>query len=207
MSADELKHAGLNLQEADPLTHEKAGEAIFGFWVFLMSDAVVFALLFATYGVMLRGTAGGPVPHEVYEIKSAFIETLILLSSSFTFGLASLAMKYEHKRHQLELWLGVTLLLGFAFIGWEIHDFVSMAAKGEVPSRSGYLSGFYALVPMHMLHVTIGCVWGMVMLVQIRKFGLDPMVKINVMRLSLFWHFLDIIWIGIFSVVYLQGLA
>ncbi|MAX00095.1 MAG: cytochrome o ubiquinol oxidase subunit III [Sphingomonas sp.] len=207
MSADEIKHAGLNLQHADPMTHEKAGAGIFGFWVFLMSDAVLFALLFATYGVMLRGTAGGPVPHEVYEMKSAFIETLILLASSFTFGLASLAMKYEHKQHQLQAWLGVTLLLGLLFIGWEFHDFASMAAKGEVPSRSGYLSAFFALVSTHLLHVTAGCIWAVVMIAQIRTFGLDARVKINVLRLGLFWHFLDIIWVGIFSVVYLQGLA
>ena len=207
MSADELKHAGLNLKHADPLTHEMAGPAVFGFWVFLMSDAILFALLFATYGVMLNGTAGGPVPHEVYEIKSAFIETMILLASSFTFGMATLAMKYEHKQHQLQLWLAVTLLLGLAFIGFEIHDFMKMFAKGEVPSRSGYLSSFFALVPTHMLHVTAGCVWAVVLMAQIRKFGLDPLVKINVIRLSLFWHFLDIIWIAIFSVVYLQGLS
>lgn len=207
MSANELKHAGINLQHADPLTHEKAGAEIFGFWVFLMSDAVVFALLFATYGVMLRGTAGGPTPHEVYEIKSAFIETLILLTSSFTFGLASLAMKYEHKQNQLQLWLFVTLLLGLSFVGWEIHDFIKMFAKGEVPSRSGYLSSFYALVPTHMLHVTSGCIWAIVMMVQVRLYGVDPRVKLNVLRLGLFWHFLDIIWVGIFSVVYLQGLA
>ena len=207
MSADELKHAGLNLKHADPLTHELAGPTVFGFWVFLMSDAVLFALLFATYGVMLNGTAGGPVPHEVYEIKSAFIETMILLASSFTFGMATLAMKYQHKQHQLQLWLFVTMLLGLAFIGFDIHDFMKMFAKGEVPSRSGYLSSFFALVPTHMLHVTAGCVWAVVLMAQIRKFGLDPLVKINVIRLSLFWHFLDIIWIAIFSVVYLQGLS
>ena len=101
----------------------------------------------------------------------------------------------------------MTLLLGLAFIGFEIHDFMKMFAKGEVPSRSGYLSSFFALVPTHMLHVTAGCVWAVGLMAQIRKFGLDPLVKINVIRLSLFWHFLDIIWIAIFSVVYLQGLS
>jgi cytochrome o ubiquinol oxidase subunit 3 len=207
VSADELKHAGLNLHGTDPLTHEKAGASVFGFWAFLMSDAVIFALLFATYGVMLPGTAGGPTPRDVYELKSAAIETGLLLTSSFTFGMASLAMKYEHKQHQLQRWLAVTLLLGLAFVAMELHDFATMFGEHATPERSGYLSSFFALVPTHMLHVTAGCIWIVVMMAQIRVHGLDARNKINVLRLGLFWHFLDIVWVGIFSVVYLQGLA
>ncbi|MBR0553014.1 cytochrome c oxidase subunit 3 [Stakelama marina] len=206
MSANEVKHAGLNLGDTDEVTHEQAGEGIFGFWVFLMSDAIVFALLFATYGVMLPGTAGGPTPASEYDMKSAFIETLLLLTSSFTFGLASIAMKHELGRVRLQFWLGITLLLGLAFLGFELHDFASMFSDGAYGSRSGYLSSFFGLVPLHGLHVFFGSLWIVVMMVQVSWFGLDARVKINLLRLGLFWHFLDIVWVGIFSVVYLQGL-
>ena len=207
MNSDHLRHPGLNLAEQDPDTHVHAEYGLFGFWVFLMSDAIIFALLFATYGVMLNGTAGGPAPSDVYEIKSAFIETLILLSSSFTFGMASLAMKYRRQHHLLAMWLVVTLLLGLAFLGSELHDFIKMFGEGATPERSGFLSAFFALVSTHGLHVTSGCVWIVVMLVQLRTHGLDREVKTNLMRLGLFWHFLDIIWVAIFTVVYLQGLT
>lgn len=205
MSAAE--HPGLNLGEAHADANEAAGEDLFGFWVFLMSDAVIFALLFATYGVMLPATVGGPTPASAYKIGPAFIETLILLTSSFTFGMASVAMKHEAPRRQLVGWLAVTLALGLAFLGFELHDFWTMAADGAVPMRSGYLSSFFALVPLHGLHVAFGCLWLVVMLVQLGTIGLDERVKINLLRLGLFWHFLDIVWIAIFSVIYLQGLA
>ena len=207
MSANEIKHAGINLGGADPLLHENAGALVFGFWVFLMSDAVIFALLFATYGVMASRTAGGPTAHDVYDIGSAFIETVILLISSFTFGMASLAMKYQHLQHRLQLWLAVTLGLGLAFVGMEFHDFFKMFARREVPERSGFLSSFFVLVPTHMLHVSVGCLWIVVMMAQLRRYGLDARNKINVLRLGLFWHFLDIVWVGIFTVVYLHGLT
>lgn len=207
MTSDRLRHPGLNLAEQDPETHAKAEYGLFGFWAFLMSDAILFALLFATYGVMLAGTAGGPRPQDVYEIKSAFIETLVLLTSSFTFGMASLAMKYRHQRHRLAGWLIVTLLLGIGFLGFELHDFVKMFGEGATPDRSGFLSAFFVLVSTHGLHVTAGCVWIVVMLAQLRIHGLDREAKVNLMRLGLFWHFLDIIWVAIFTVVYLQGLA
>ena len=205
MSANEVKHAGLNLGSTDAKTHGEAESAIFGFWVFLMSDAVIFALLFATYGVMLPATVGGPTPAGEYKIGPAFLETLILLTSSFTFGMASVAMKHGATRGLLA-WLGVTLLLGAAFLGMELHDFATMFGDGAYPVRSGYLSSFFALVPLHGLHVATGCLWIVVMMAQVLVFGLDAQVKINILRLGLFWHFLDIIWIAIFSVVYLQGL-
>ena len=179
---------------------------MFGFWVFLMSDAVLFALLFATYGVMLPATVGGPTPASEYKILPAFLETLALLTSSFTFGMASVAMKHGASRRQLLGWMGVTLLLGLAFLGMELHDFVTMFGDGAYPTRSGYLSSFFALVPLHGLHVFFGSIWIIVMMVQVVTFGLDARVKINILRLGLFWHFLDIVWIAIFSVVYLQGL-
>jgi cytochrome o ubiquinol oxidase subunit 3 len=206
VTANELKHAGLNLGTTDTATHQKAGSALFGFWVFLMSDAVLFALLFATYGVMLAGTAGAPGPAQEFKLSSAFIETLILLSSSFTFGMASLAMKHGRRLSTLYTCLGVTLALGLAFLGMELHDFATMIADHATPDRSGFLSSFFVLVSTHGLHVLSGCVWIVVMIAQLAVFGADSRVKINLLRLGLFWHFLDIVWVAIFSVVYLQGL-
>lgn len=206
MSSRELQHVGLNLGETDRFTHERAGSAIFGFWVFLMSDAIIFALLFGTYGLMLPATAGGPGPRELYDFKSISLETALLLTSSLTFGLATVTMKHGVSRLMLLYWLGATLALGLGFIGLEIHDFVDMFAKGAGPDRSGYLSSFFGLVPLHGLHVTVGCLWIAVMMLQVLVFGLDARVKINILRLGLFWHFLDIVWIAIFSVVYLEGL-
>lgn len=208
MTAIRLKHAGLNLDSSDADTHKEAESSLFGFWVFLMSDAVIFALLFAIYITMMDSTAGGPRTHEVFELDSAFIETLILLLSSFTFGMASLSMKYgPDKTGRLLGWLLVTLLLGLAFLGFELRDFYIMAGKGAVPQRSGFLSAFFTLVPTHGLHVASGCLWMIVMMVQVGVFGINAQVMTRIMRLGLFWHFLDIVWVGIFSVVYLQGLA
>jgi cytochrome o ubiquinol oxidase subunit 3 len=179
---------------------------LLGFWLFLMSDAVIFALLFATYGVMVSRTAGGPTPASIYRLGPAFVETLLLLTSSFTFGMASVAMRYAAPRARLLGWMAVTLLLGAAFLGLELRDFATMFGAGAYPTRSGYLSAFFALAPLHGLHVLVGAVWMLVMMCQLMVFGLDARVKLNIQRLALFWHFLDIIWIAIFSVVYLQGL-
>ena len=132
---------------------------------------------------------------------------MLLLVSSFTFGMASLALKYRHGTVRLLSWLGVTLLLGLAFLALELHDFASMFAKGGVPSRSGFLSAFFDLVPLHGLHVAAGCLWLVSLAAQIVRYGVDRDVKLGVMRLALFWHFLDIVWIAIFSVVYLAGLG
>lgn len=207
MSAQATKYPGINIGATDPDTDTPAEEVVFGFWVFLMSDLVLFALLFATYATMIGATAGGPGGKELFDIKSAAIETAILLASSVTFGMASLSMKYSESRARLLFWLAVTLLLGVAFLGMEARDFHTMFAKDAPPSRSGFLSAFFALVPTHGLHVFAGCVWVIVMMVQVMAFGIERDVKILILRLGLFWHFLDIIWIGIFSLVYLQGLA
>jgi cytochrome o ubiquinol oxidase subunit III len=202
-----LEHPGINLGPSHPDTKEKRGELLFGFWVFLMSDAIVFGLLFATYAAMLHARAGGPAPEELYDIKSAFIETLSLLTSSFTFGMASLALKYGKRRQELLAWLAVTMCLGTLFLGFEVHDFLSMFQKGGGPDRSAYLSAFFALVPLHGLHVTSGIVWMLALIGQIRVHGIDRDVKLGLLRLGLFWHFLDIVWVAIFSTIYLGGLA
>lgn len=208
MSKTHLKlHPGLNLGHTDPMTHEKAEQKIFGFWIFLMSDAIIFALLFATYAVMINRTAEGPSASAFINIQSVFIQTLLLLTSTFTMSLATIAMKYQQDNKQLNFWLITTLVLGLAFLSFELNDFSGMLAVGAGPSRSGFLSAFFALVPTHGLHVALACIWIIVMLLQIRCYGTSPFVKTRLLRLGLFWHFLDIIWIGIFSVVYLQALA
>lgn len=208
MSAEILKHPGINLGAAHPEAHDAAEVVVFGFWVFLMSDLVLFGLLFAIYVAMIGATAGGPGPKELFDIKSAGIETAVLLTSSFTFGMASLALKYGRHRLRLLFWLAVTLILGVIFLAFEVHDFMTMFDKGGVPSRSGFLSAFFALVPTHGLHVTAGSIWMVIMMIQVVTFGIDDThVKTRILRLGLFWHFLDIVWVGIFSVVYLAGLA
>lgn len=202
-----MRHPGLNLGSPHGRDDDAAETVMFGFWVFLMSDAILFGMIFATYVTSLHATAGGPGPRDLYDIKSVFLETLLLLASSFTFGMASLALKYKHSKTRLIGWMVLTLALGSAFLGFELHDFISMMAKGGVPSRSGYLSAFFDLVPLHGLHVTAGCIWLTCIVGQIARYGLDRHTKLGIMRLALFWHFLDIIWIAIFSVVYLVALA
>jgi cytochrome o ubiquinol oxidase subunit 3 len=202
----QLRHAGLNLEDDPREIRQQVESDVFGFWIFLMSDAVLFALLFAIYGTMLGATVGAPGPAQEFKIGSAFMETLLLLTSSFTFGMASIALKRDLRARRLVFWLLATLALGIAFLAMEGHDFATMAADHATPDRSGFLSAFFVLVGMHGLHVTIGAVWMVVMLLQMATLGRDQKVKINLIRLGLFWHFLDVIWIVIFSVVYLQGL-
>ena len=204
ITGPQMRHAGLALSD-DPAELEQVESGVFGFWIFLMSDAVLFALLFAVYGTSLGATAGAPGGAQEFKIGSAFAETLLLLTSSFTFGMASIALR-GRKRWALVLWLLVTLALGLAFLGMEGHDFATMAADHATPGRSFFLSAFFVLVGMHGLHVSIGSLWMGVMLLQLAVFGRDRPVKLNLIRLSLFWHFLDVIWIAIFSIVYLQGL-
>ena len=207
MSTEIIRHPGLNLGSAHGRDHDAAERIVFGFWVFLMSDAILFGMVFATYAVSVHSTAGGPGPHELYDITSVFIETLLLLLSSFTFGMASMALKYKRGTQQLIGWLVLTFVLGVAFLGFELHDFASMFAQGGVPSRSGFLSAFFDLVPLHGLHVTAGCIWLLCLIGQIAVYGVDTWVKFGILRLALFWHFLDIVWIAIFSVVYLAGMT
>ena len=207
MSAGDLRHPGLNLGPAHEGAHEAAEEVVFGFWVFLMSDLVLFAVIFATAATMIDATAGGPTGRTLFDIGSAAIETGCLLLSSFTYGMASVAMKHARSASTVVAWLAVTLLLGLVFLGFEIHDFVSMLGKDGSPERSGFLSSVWVLVGTHGTHVTFGCLWIAVMIVQVLRSGLTGPVNLRLLRLGLFWHFLDIVWVGIFSFVYLRGLA
>ncbi|MBO9412575.1 MULTISPECIES: cytochrome c oxidase subunit 3 [unclassified Ruegeria] len=200
-------YPGLNLGRRHPEA-DKASEVVtFGFWVFLMSDLVYFGLMFAIYITMIDAQAGGPGPHELFNLKSIFAQTLILLTSSLTVGLAMLALKYNLPRSRIVMWFGVTLVLGLSFLVLELSDFMAMAEKGGIPQRSGFLSAFYGLVPLHGLHVAAGCIWLIVLGIQFRVFGLTDLLMSRVVRLALFWHFLDLIWIGIVTIVYFGGLA
>jgi cytochrome o ubiquinol oxidase subunit III len=200
---------GLSFEAEYGHEHDRAGIALSGFWLFMMSDLIIFGLMFATYVSMLKpmSFAGGPTPKDLFELRGAALETAALLTSTFTFGLASLAIKYNRGREQVMVWLLVTLALGLVFLGLEVSEFVRMFAAGAVPQRSGFLSSFFGLVPLHGLHVTAGSIWLVLMLSQIRTNGLTDTVKSRLARLALFWHFLDLIWVGIFSVVYLGGIG
>ena len=175
----------------------------------MMSDLVIFALVFATYVTMLMplSFAHGPTPRQLFELPGAALETAVLLSSTFTFAMASLAIKYERGRRPVMFWLLLTLALGVSFLGLEVREFARMFAEGAVPQRSGFLSAFFGLVPLHGLHVLAGSIWLTLMLIQITRRGLTEAVRSRLARLALFWHFLDLIWVGIFSIVYLGGRA
>ncbi|MDD5269339.1 MAG: cytochrome o ubiquinol oxidase subunit III [Methylococcales bacterium] len=190
---------------AQPSQTESSPPAmIFGFWIYLMSDAVIFALLFATYASMSRNYAGGPTGKEFFDLSTVFYETLALLLSTLTCGFAMLSSSKNRKTWVLS-WLAVTFLLGLTFILMEHNEFHSLISQGMGPDRSGFLSAFFTLVGTHGLHVCIGLIWVLVMIAQIMSKGLTQPVCSRLIRFSLFWHFLDLVWVGIFSMVYLIG--
>ncbi|HZT00898.1 MAG TPA: cytochrome o ubiquinol oxidase subunit III [Steroidobacteraceae bacterium] len=185
---------------------DSAAIARLGFWIYLMSDCLLFAGLFATYSVLHARTAGGPAPHGLFELPYVLAETTFLLVSSFTCGLAMLAMGRRSRGATLG-WLAVTFVLGLTFVAMELHEFAQMIAQGAGPDRSAFLSSFFTLVATHGLHVTCGLLWMAVMMVLVVKKGFTPATESRLSCLSLFWHFLDIIWVGVFSLVYLFGVS
>ena len=199
-------HPGLNLGPAHGQAHEDAETVVFGFWVFLMSDLVTFAMFFAIYATAIHATAGGPGNADIVDVTSIALQTGALLVSSLLFGIATVVMKHGSAPRTVILWLLAALALGLCFLGLEVRDFITAADKGAVPMRSAYLSAYWALVGLHGLHVTVGSLMILVVCAQIGIFGFADDVKTRVLRLGLYWHFLDIIWIGIFSVVFLPGL-
>jgi cytochrome o ubiquinol oxidase subunit 3 len=176
----------------------------FGFWLYLMSDLIIFATLFATFAVLGRNYAGGPTGKELFDLPYLLGETLFLLFSSVTYGLVMLAV-HDGKKKWVLIGLAVTFLLGLGFVSMEINEFHGLIAAGFGPDRSAFLSSFFTLVGTHGAHVTFGLIWMAVMIGQVAVKGLTSPVQSRLMRLSMFWHFLDIIWIGIFSIVYLMG--
>lgn len=176
----------------------------FGFWIYLMSDLILFSTLFASFAVFGRSYAGGPTGKELFDLPYLLGETLLLLGSSVTYGLVMLAVHDGRKKGVL-LGLAVTFMLGLGFVSMEIKEFHGLIAAGAGPDRSAFLSSFFTLVGTHGAHVTCGLIWMAVMIGQVAVKGLTSPVQSRLMRLSMFWHFLDIIWIGIFSIVYLLG--
>lgn len=180
-------------------------ERAFGFWLFLMSDAIIFALLFATYAIMAQGHWASAVPTQMFDLKRTAIETAVLLLSSLSFGMASVTIA-ARRRDVAIFWLIVTALLGARFVMMEVEDFRTLITQGAGPQVNGYLSAYFTLIGTHGLHVTIGLVGIVVMMAQLLMRGLQPLVISRLARLGLFWHFLDIVWIGIYSVVLLPGM-
>ena len=191
--------------EKDDHDHGTESPTALGFWIYLMSDALLFAAVFATYGVLSTSFAGGPAPRDIFELELVALNTAILLISSVTFGMGMLAMERGSARGT-QAWLAVTGLLGAAFVGVELYEFSKLIAEGATPQRSGFLSAFFALVGLHGLHVTAGIVWIGVMMAQIGRRGLIVENRRRLLCLSMFWHFLDIVWIGVFTFVYLLGM-
>jgi cytochrome o ubiquinol oxidase subunit III len=178
----------------------------YGFWVFLLSDIIMFSALFAAYAVLVHATAGGPTGAQLFNQVSVALETACLLVSSYTCGLMSLAVG-SRRRGAVYLGALATFVLGAAFLGLELREFASMIAQGATPQRSAFLSAFFALVGCHGAHVTAGLVWLTVMMAQVAVKGFRANVQRRLACFSLFWHALDIIWVGLFTVVYLMGVA
>jgi cytochrome o ubiquinol oxidase subunit III len=184
--------------------HHPENGTLLGFWLYLMSDCLIFACLFAMYGVLGRSYAGGPTGAELFDLPLVAINTSLLLLSSITYGFAMLEMQRGH-RLAVQVWLVITALLGAGFIYIELHEFAHLIHEGAGPQRSAFLSSFFTLVGTHGLHVTFGLVWLTVLLVQVGQKGLTEANQRRLMCLSMFWHFLDVVWIGVFTFVYLMG--
>ncbi|MET0429651.1 MAG: cytochrome o ubiquinol oxidase subunit III, partial [Microvirga sp.] len=175
-----------------------------GFWLYLMSDCLIFAVLFATYGVLGRNYAAGPSGADLFDLRLVAINTSLLLLSSITYGFAMLEMDKGRERTTL-IWLAVTGAFGAAFVALELYEFAHLIHEGATPQRSAFLSSFFALVGTHGLHVTFGIVWLVTLMLQVRRHGLIEVNQRRLMCLSMFWHFLDVVWIGVFTFVYLMG--
>ncbi|MCF1445295.1 cytochrome o ubiquinol oxidase subunit III [Agrobacterium vitis] len=184
--------------------HHPESSTNLGFWLYLMSDCLIFAMLFATYAVLGRNYAAGPAPADLFDLKLVAINTAMLLFSSITYGFAMLSMEKNNKTATL-IWLGVTGVFGAIFLALELYEFVHLIHEGAGPNRSAFLSAFFTLVGTHGLHVTFGIIWLVTLMAQVGKHGLIEANRRRLMCLSMFWHFLDVIWIGVFSYVYLLG--
>lgn len=207
-----MAHTAIAMHHADgrPIFHDAAGShhpengTLLGFWLYLMSDCLIFASLFATYGVLGRSYAAGPTGADLFDLPLVAVNTAMLLFSSITYGIAMIAM-LNRKKAQVLLWLGITGLFGIAFVSLELYEFHHLIHEGAGPTRSAFLSSFFALVGTHGLHVSFGILWLIVLMLQVGKFGLTKENRRRLLCLSMFWHFLDVVWIGVFTYVYLMG--
>ncbi|MDG0811690.1 cytochrome o ubiquinol oxidase subunit III [Cohnella rhizosphaerae] len=184
--------------------HDLEALRTMGFWIFIITDCIIFGTLFATYAVLMNSTAGGPTGADLFEMPGVIAETFILLTSSFTSGLAVLSMNRGDKKGLIG-WLIVTALLGASFITLEVTEFLKMIDEGAKISTSAFLSAFYTLVGTHGLHVSIGLIWMVALMLQVAKRGITPVTKRKIGNISLYWHFLDVVWIFVFTIVYMMG--
>ncbi|MFC5470310.1 cytochrome o ubiquinol oxidase subunit III [Cohnella suwonensis] len=184
--------------------HDLEALRMMGFWIFLITDCILFGTLFATYVVLEGNTAGGPTGFELFEMPGVIAETFILLTSSFTSGLAVFSMNRGDKKG-LIAWLAVTVLLGAAFVTLEITEFLKLVDEGAKISTSAHWSAFYTLVGTHGLHVSVGLVWMVAIMLQLSRRGINSVTRRKVNIVSLYWHFLDVVWIFVFTIVYLMG--
>lgn len=178
---------------------------ILGFWIFLGAEIALFSTLFTVYFVLVNGTGDGPAAKDIFELKMVLIQTFLLLTSSFTIGLAMHAMRLGLKKAMMTFFI-ITLVLGLGFLGFEIEEFITYVHEGATIQTSGFLSSLFTLLGTHGLHVTFGLFWGIAILWQIKKHGFTPETANKSFIFSLYWHFLDVVWIFIFSFVYLKGL-
>ncbi|MGN7868278.1 Cytochrome bo(3) ubiquinol oxidase subunit 3 [Paracoccus haematequi] len=199
------QHPPGDFWEVEPHHHHEGASTGIGFWVYLMSDCLMFAVLFAVFGVLGSSYAAGPGPKDLFDLELVALNTAFLLLSSITYGFAMLAMVKGRKGGTLG-WLGVTLVFGLAFLAVELYEFHHLIHLGAGPQRSAFLSAFFALVGTHGLHVAFGCLWLVTLMIQVGQRGLIDANRRRLSCLSMFWHFLDVIWIGVFTFVYLLGM-
>lgn len=179
---------------------------ILGFWIFLGAEIALFATIFATYAVMIGRTADAPPPHELFELPITLLMTFLLLTSSFTCGIAINEMRRGSKNGLL-IWMGLTLVLGLGFLGLEIYEFNHLVHEGASISSAAYWSAFFTLTGTHGLHVTVGLGWGVLLLIQLYQRGITPRTASKFFIFGLYWHFLDVVWIFVYTVVYLLGMV
>ena len=183
--------------------HDQGELKVLGFWIFLVTDCLLFSTFFGAFAVLRDHTDGGFTAHD-FDVTGFILETFILLISSFTSGLAVIAM-HKGKKNSLIGWLIVTVLLGASFVGLEINEFANMAEEGATISRSAFLTSFFSLVGLHGVHVSFGIMWMIGLMIQLAQRGITQVTKTKISIISLYWHFLDAVWIFIFTVVYLMG--
>ncbi len=177
---------------------------VFGFWIYILTDCILFATLFAAYAVLHNNTFSGPSIKTLVSFPYVLIETLLLLSSSFTYGLAMLGF-YKAQRNKVISWLVITFIFGLSFVVMEVNEFIHLYSEGHAWHNSAALSAFFTLVGTHGLHVSIGLLWMAILITQLFKFNTNTMISRRLTYLGLFWHFLDIVWIFVFTIVYLMG--
>ena len=204
MSSTTMNATGAAPVFYDDGSHHPQQGTLLGFWLYLMSDLLIFAILFATHAVLGRSYAAGPSGADLFDLPLVAVNTGLLLVSSITYGMAMIAMQHGRQANVLR-WLAVTGVLGLGFLSLELYEFAHLIGQGAGPQRSAFLSSFFTLVGTHGLHVAFGCVWLFTLMTQVRRHGLTRENKRRLVCLSMFWHFLDVVWIAVFTFVYLMG--